>query len=107
MRLRIRLCRLSGSSSVCERRVVVRIDALAADVVEQLLDVERIALRARGDQLDERRRGARVGAQHLPRASSGSAAPRAWSVELGERDLVEMRQLLEPEPAADARRSGR
>ena len=76
MRLRIRLCRLPGASSARRAASSLQVDALAAHVVEQLLDVERVALRARRHQLDQRRRRVGARAEELLELGRGSAARR-------------------------------
>ena len=71
---------------------------MAADVVQQLLDIERIALRAAGDKLDEclakapRRRGAAP-------ASSGSAGATSASSSSARVELGEVGQALDAERA--------
>ena len=74
---------------------------MAADEAEQLFHVERITLCPRRDQLDERRRGFGIGAEYL-RQLRPNELRCLRVVELGERDLEEMRQALDPEPPADA-----
>ena len=75
-------------------RLVLGVDALAADVVEELLDVERVALGARRHQVDERLR--RPGACSEELLELGVGEPFGIRLrELRQLDLPELRQLLE------------
>ena len=70
-----------------QSRLVLQVDPLAADEVEQFLDVERIPLRPRGHELDERGRRCRVAAEHLLQLRADQLR-RVMVIELGERDLA-------------------
>ena len=48
-----------------ERSLVMEIDVLTLDVIEELLDVERVPLRSIRDELDERCRQLGVFPEHL------------------------------------------
>ena len=95
-RLRMRLCRLSGSSIAASAPVSPRSISVAADVVEELLDVERVPLRARGDELYERGERLRrlVGCARQLRADELLGLRGA---EWGERELGEVGEIGDPE----------
>ena len=86
-----------GQLDLAERRLVARIDALARDEIQQLLDVEGIALRALGDELDECGGRVRVGAEKLAELRADQLRRRP-GVELGERRARQLRQVLRPMP---------
>ncbi len=85
--------------------LVLEVDALTADEVEQLFDVEGVAARACRDQLHQRlgRLGARTEELFELDADQPLGVP---GFEIGQLDLRELRQSGEPEVAAGLRSSG-
>ena len=91
-----------GKLEPFQRALVLWIDAMAADVVEELLDVERISLGARKNEIYQSRGWLSFHAKHLPKLCPDQQH-RMIAVQLGERNLVEMRKTFDAQAPTDFR----